>query len=384
MKNFRSLSRYTVFLTMEITRPTLLLDVAKTKNNLAQMLERAKSTGTRLVPHFKTHQSKEVGKMYRDVGIDAIAVSSVKMATYFAKHGWNDITIAFPFNSLEMGEVNALLRQGITVTILISDQATPELLGDKIEGTLNVFIEVDAGYGRSGISHENHDAIHSLLENIERIPGLHFIGFYAHPGDTYHAETTEEIKALWADVRQAMLALKSMVVKEGRTAILRMGDTPGCSVVTDMEGIDEIGPGNFIFYDLVMNYLGVCTEDEIAVAVACPIVAKSDVHRQLVIHGGAVHFSKDHLLDDKGDQFYGEMVILEEEGWSPIIPEARLVALSQEHGILKVSDEVFDTLQVGDVVGFLPIHSCLTANLMKSYTTLDGEIWEHLEDVGQY
>lgn len=364
---------------MKITRPTLLLDVAKAELNVDKMLDKAKKTQSRLVPHFKTHQSKQVGELFRKKGIEAISVSSVKMATYFAKQGWKDITIAFPFNSLETDEVNALTGVGVDLTILISDRSTPALLKGLLEDSVSVLIEIDAGYGRSGIVHDDNEAITDLLQAIKEHSHLQFKGFYAHPGDTYHADETSEINALWSDVRNVMLGLKQQAKQMGLSALIRMGDTPGCTMVEDMKGIDEISPGNFIFYDLVMNYLGVCSEDEIAVALACPIVAKSEAHRQFVIHGGAVHFSKDHLIDGSGEKNFGEMVILEEGGWSTIIPEARLTALSQEHGILKVSDEVFDTLEVGDVVGFLPIHSCLTANLMKSYTTLQGEVWEHLE-----
>lgn len=146
-----------------------------------------------------------------------------------------------------------------------------------------------------------------------------------------------------------------------------------------MTGVDEISAGNFIFYDLVMNYLNVCDESDIAVAMACPVVAKNAARGEITIHGGGVHFSKDHLFDESEQKFFGEVVILEEEGWSPIIPGIKLTGLSQEHGTLKANELLFDQIQIGDVLGILPIHSCLTANLMKSYTTLDGKQVSHME-----
>ena len=130
-----------------------------------------------------------------------------------------------------------------------------------------------------------------------------------------------------------------------------------------------------------MNYLNVCDESDIAVAVACPVVAKNESDLRLVVHGGAVHFSKDHLFGDKEQKFFGEMVILTNEGWSSIIPDAKLISVSQEHGIIQVDADTFQEIQVGDVVGVLPIHSCLTANLLKEYHTFDGKMYEHLEKV---
>jgi D-serine deaminase-like pyridoxal phosphate-dependent protein len=32
-----------------------------------------------------------------------------------------------------------------------------------------------------------------------------------------------------------------------------------------------------------------------------------------------------------------------------------------------------EEVKSGDILGILPVHSCLTANLMKSYMTLEGE-----------
>jgi len=364
---------------MQIKRPTLLLNLAKAEANLDTLIKKAQRTQTELIPHFKTHQSKEIGELFRARGIDKITVSSVKMASYFAANGWNDITIAFPFNILEVEEVNRMVKEGCTITLLVTEIETVQLLADRLAYPVQVLIEIDAGYGRSGIQSQALDQIQDLLDAIEGCALVNLYGLYCHPGNTYQAKGIEEIRQIWSLVIKRMNFVKNKLVTESDIKI-RIGDTPGCTVVEAMNGVDEIGPGNFIFYDLVMNYLNVCAESQIAVAVACPVVAKKEGNR-LIIHGGAVHFSKDHLVDADQKKFYGEMVILEEKGWSQIIPDAKLVSISQEHGVLEVDAVTFETIRVGDVVGILPIHSCLTANLMKSYHTLDGRLFEHLEKI---
>ena len=50
-----------------------------------------------------------------------------------------------------------------------------------------------------------------------------------------------------------------------------------------------------------------------------------------------------------------------------------LHSISQEHGIIKVSPEYYDSLEVGNLIGILPVHSCMTADLMKCYKTTDGK-----------
>ena len=94
---------------MEYVRPTLVLNKTVCLRNIELMAEKARRHNLRFRPHFKTHQSVEVGRWFRQKGIRHITVSSVQMAKYFANDGWDDITIAFPFNVNEIDELNSLL-----------------------------------------------------------------------------------------------------------------------------------------------------------------------------------------------------------------------------------------------------------------------------------
>ncbi|MBY0433245.1 MAG: hypothetical protein K2U26_03955 [Cyclobacteriaceae bacterium] len=87
---------------MKITRPTLLLDEQKCRANIKRIVDKAKRARVKLRPHFKTHQSHEVGSWFREEGVSACTVSSIEMAAYFAKDYWHDITVAFPVNVLEV------------------------------------------------------------------------------------------------------------------------------------------------------------------------------------------------------------------------------------------------------------------------------------------
>ncbi|MEQ8925499.1 MAG: amidophosphoribosyltransferase, partial [Fulvivirga sp.] len=111
---------------------------------------------------------------------------------------------------------------------------------------------------------------------------------------------------------------------------------------------------------------------DIAVSVACPVVGMKKREYQLVIYGGAVHFSKDY--SEKYD--FGQVVKYEEEGWS-LVKGATLKRLSQEHGIVSFTDNGIDNFKIGDVLGVLPIHSCLTADCLKGYQSNGGEIVDH-------
>jgi len=63
----------------------------------------------------------------------------------------------------------------------------------------------------------------------------------------------------------------------------------------------------------------------------------------------------------------------EKNNWGPIQKKMNLISLSQEHGIVSVPKDIQKQFKVGDILYILPVHSCMTANLMKRYYTLDGK-----------
>ena len=53
---------------------------------------------------------------------------------------------------------------------------------------------------------------------------------------------------------------------------ITMGDTPGCTLSEDFGPIEEISPGNFVFYDAMQVGIGTCTYDDIAVVIVDGII----------------------------------------------------------------------------------------------------------------
>ena len=78
---------------MEVSQPTLFVDKEKVLKNIEKMTEKAKESKVLFRPHFKTHHSADIGEWFKQFGVEAISVSSVDMAEYFAESGWKDISI---------------------------------------------------------------------------------------------------------------------------------------------------------------------------------------------------------------------------------------------------------------------------------------------------
>jgi D-serine deaminase-like pyridoxal phosphate-dependent protein len=357
---------------MKITAPTLLLDKSKCLANIQQMSEKAARSGVSFRPHFKTHQSAITGSWFRDFGVTAITVSSVDMAIYFAAAGWKDITIAFPYNPRETERLKSLTSMA-AINLLLVDPSTVRLLGKSLDSEVGFFIEVDAGYHRSGMTLDHYHEMLDLLDIASRFPNLVFKGFLSHFGNTYKAESPAAVRNIYNCSMEQLVKLKDALSGTYGDLTLSVGDTPSCSILEDFGGADEIRPGNFVFYDVMQSRIGSCTPGQIAVCLAAPVVAKNKERFELVVHGGAVHLSRESICAENHENF-GLPVSLALSGWSQPLPGCRVSGLSQEHGVISVTPEVFQSFEIGDLIGILPIHSCLSVACMKQYFTLQGEL----------
>lgn len=355
-----------------IEKPTLLLDKTKAIANIEKMIAKANQNSVHFRPHFKTHQSADIGEWFRERGVNAITVSSVDMARYFAGNGWHDITIAFPVNLRQMDEINRLAA-AIKLNLLVESPDTVARLSQQLHHPVQVWLKIDVGTGRTGVRWDDHAGAIAVAQAVSQTPNLNLAGILTHSSQTYRASNQAEATAVYQEVLPRLQAIQQSLREQGVAALISIGDTPGCSLVDSFAGVDEIRPGNFVFYDLMQWEISACTEDEIAVAVACPVVAKHPGRLQLVLYGGAVHFSAQFLYDENKRPLFGRLAHLTEDGWTPVYPGATLVSVSQEHGIAQVDQSFFDSVQVGDLVAVLPVHSCLTVDQLPYYLTLDGE-----------
>ena len=349
----------------KITSPALLLDEGICKSNINRMADKALKYNLRLKPHMKTHQSKSVGSWFKDAGIETITVSSLKMAQYFAEDGWKNITIAFPCNIGWVQEINEL-AQTISLTLLINKPETAKYLEKHLADSINAYIEIDTGSARSGLASDNISDIKDLIAVINDTKHINWIGFYTHAGHSYSCRSKEDILKVQSSVINQFDYLKKHINPVFGDFEICSGDTPCCSIADDFGPIDAISPGNFVFYDLMQNQIGSCEYANIAVAMSCPVVDKYPKRNELIVHGGAIHFSKERLTENGVTQ-YGTVAHKVDNHWEPVDESSHLIKLSQEHGIIRCSNNVFESHDIGDTITILPVHSCLTANLMKQY-----------------
>lgn len=355
----------------QIIEPTLLVDKEIAMRNLRRMAAVADQHGLIYRPHFKTHQSAEVGDWHRELGIKRITVSSFRMATYFARHGWEDITVAFPVNVREISRINAL-AQKVNLQIVAESVETLQTLAEELKAPVTVMLKTDTGYHRTGIAASDFLRIDAIIAAVEESKMLSFGGFLAHAGHSYDVHGKEAVMAIHEQALAALQGLEDRYREQYPNMIISLGDTPTMSHAETFGPVNEIRPGNLIFYDLAQAAIGSCEYSQIAVCMACPVVALHHDRSEIVLYGGSVHFSKDSYQAEQGT-VYGLPVWLRADGtWSEPIAGSYVKKLSQEHGIISASADLLEAVGPGDLLGILPVHSCLTADAVGRMLRRDG------------
>ena len=355
-----------------ISQPTLLLNSEIARRNLQQMAQKISAAGVSFRPHFKTHQSTQIGEWFREYGVKAITVSSVEMAEYFAAAGWTDILIAFSLNLRQLERIRLLAGQ-VHLGVLVEDLAAVQALQTIAPAAVDVWIKIDVGAHRTGLDWQEVEPVRELAEEIRKRQYLHFRGLLTHSGNTYHCASTGEVVQAFRAGVERLNDLRSALEGDLGPMQVSVGDTPGCSLCGDFNGIDELRPGNFIFYDAQQAAIGSCTPAQIAVAVACPVVALHPQRNEAAVYGGAIHLSKDWLETLAGMSF-GLVALQEGSHWSQPVAGAWVRSLSQEHGVIHFDRGIPAGLKMGDLLFVLPAHSCLTVQALKNYLSLQGEV----------
>ena len=304
----------------------------------------------------------------RGFGVDAITVSSVGMAGYFASAGWNDITVAFPVNILQWREINELAGK-INLNILVENSESIDFMEKHLENPVGVFLKVDTGYHRTGVPAENFERVMVLLNLLKECHHLIFMGFLTHAGHSYKARGKDEVITILQESKNLMLALKLFFKPHFPLLQLSWGDTPTCALGNDFYGFDEIRPGVFLFFDEMQTQIGSCDSSDVALAMVCPVVSVHQQRSEATIYGGAVHFSKDNIVKSNAP-FFGRVMHFKGHNWDTSAPIGFLKAVSQEHGTIQLNNTE-TILRPGDLVAVLPAHACLAANLMKEFCILE-------------
>lgn len=356
----------------DLKTPCLILDLDRVRRNAERVSGIALRHGVRLRPHVKTHKCVEVARIQTAGHNGAVTTSTLAEARAFAAHGFDDITYAVPVEQGKFAEVIDIVKSSVRLNVITDDLETVRLLDQtaaKAGVNISVFLKVDCGYHRCGVEPDSPEAL-TIPRAISKAKNLDLAGILTHAGHSYHAGSTEEIAAVARQERDVMVEIACRLRDDGiDVPTVSIGSTPTINHIDHLDGIDEIRPGNYIFYDAFQATLGSCTFDDCALTVLAAVTHVSRHHKKIIVDAGGIALSKDRgPVEFDAGCGYGRVLDLDggELGLN-------VDSVSQEHGEVDVADDsVFDRLKVGSRVRILANHSCLTAAQHSHYNVLEN------------
>ncbi|XP_039612786.1 D-threo-3-hydroxyaspartate dehydratase isoform X2 [Polypterus senegalus] len=237
----------------ELLTPAFIVDLQKVQRNANVMIDRFKKLGVQLRPHMKTHKTIECGHIMTGGTRRCIVVSTLAEAFFFANHGFDDILYAFSLSLDKIDKCAELSERLDLFHVLFDNMTVLEALKKKPlkEGKLwRVWLKLDCENGRAGVLHTEAAAV-DLAKAISESSGIELSGVYAHCGNTYKCSGAQEIQAVAQRTISAVLSFGEKLKSAGISCPkFTTGSTPSCSLpVEDMGLLNEVHPGNYIFYD---------------------------------------------------------------------------------------------------------------------------------------
>ena len=360
----------------DLPTPALLIDHGILERNLTRMQDCANSFGVTLRPHIKTHKCIEIANHQLELGARGITASTIYEVEQFVAAGFNDITWAFPLTQGHVERIVELCDKATIRALIDNTEVLQRLESIERHGNerVHVWLKVDCGYHRAGVDPLSPYA-EGLVRALNDCKNLIFDGILSHSGHAYEARKHSEVLEIAEQERSLMVDFANRMRSKGfKVPMISIGSTPTMSVTENLDGITEIRPGNYAFYDYTQVMLGSCGVSDCALTVLSSVVSRQPGAAYFITDSGALALSKDpgpiHISNDMDIG-----IVFEDYERKRLHPHVHMKILSQEHGKVLISNPKYleGQCNVGDKIRVLEHHSCLTAANFDYYNVVRGD-----------
>ena len=328
----------------------------------------ANARGLRLRPHAKTHKSPAIAKLQIERGAAGICCAKLGEAEVFADAGITDIRLPYPLNPANAERLFALAER-ITLSFIVDDPAVAQVWSDlaKARGrTLDVLIKVDVGFHRCGIDPQAPSAA-GVVRSIASMTGLRFRGLLSHAGHGYGAASEKGLESIAVEEAQT---LRDLAAASGvRCDEISVGATPTARFSVKQDGLTELRPGNYAYFDRTQVGHGAAAWDDCALTVLSRVVSRPARDR-VILDSGSKTLTNDGARGFVPTPGFG--VVLRDLSIAEPDPALLVERLSEEHANVRVL-EGETGLRTGDLVRIIPNHSCVVSNLVDAVWVVDGD-----------
>jgi len=342
-------------------------------NNITRVQALASAAGVRLRPHAKTHKSPIIARWQLEAGAVGICCAKVGEAEVFAAAGITDIRLPYPVNASNAPRLLALMDRA-TISIIVDHPLVVRGWSDAMRRsgrTLDVLVKVDVGFHRCGIDPDGDPL--GFIQTVASLPGLNLLGLLSHAGHAYHAASEDELAAIARQEAGTLANLRARAAASGiALGEISVGATPTLRFSVGQQGLTELRPGNYVYFDRTQVALNAASLDDCALTVLATVVSKHT--GRIVLDCGSKTLTNDLARGISAATGYGA-VLAGETGdldYPREIDETLTIErLSEEHATVRITGET--RLEPGDRVRVLPNHSCVVSNMVDVVRLVDGD-----------
>ncbi len=362
----------------QLETPALVLDAAKLERNVARMRAKTQALGVSLRPHVKTPKCIEVARLSTAAATGPITVSTLKEAEYFLEHGVTDMLYAVGIAPGKLDHVAALRRRGAQLSIILDNVEAASAVvaaSRRLGTTFPTLIEIDCDDHRSGV--KPGDPVLLAIASTLKQGNVPLRGVMTHAGSSYNCPSIVAIKAMAEQERAAVVRCAEALRAAGHAIdVVSVGSTPTATYAERLDGVTEVRAGVYVFFDLVMAGLEVCSVDDIALSVLVTVIGHQRDKGWVITDGGWMAMSRDRgTASQRVDQGYG--LVCDRDGRP--LDDLIVASANQEHGIVARRsgdpldvDRLMRQFALGTQLRVLPNHACATGAQHGAYHVVRG------------
>lgn len=317
--------------------PVATVDLDAVERNIARMQEYCDEHRLAFRPHIKTHKLPAIAHMQMRAGAVGITCQKLGEAEVMLAAGLRDILLSFPLVGSAKAERLAALASEATVSVVGDSDAVARGLSAALAraGTeVGFLVECDTGFNRTGV--QTPEAAADLAQLVHSLPGLRFDGLMTYPTltgtGTWFRTAIDEINARGLEVT---------TVSGGGTHFSHH----------EASELTEVRAGTYVYGDRSCIANGSVPLEDCALRVRATVASRPTADRG-ILDCGSKTLTNDPAEESASD---GRGLIVE-------YPEARIYALSEEHGHVDFS-ACESRPEVGEIVTIVPNHACGCTNL---------------------
>jgi D-serine deaminase-like pyridoxal phosphate-dependent protein len=292
-----------------LNTPAVLVDLDTLEANINGMSRLAAEAGLKLRPHAKIHENATIARKQIASGACGVEVGVVEQAEAMAEQGIEDIIIAHPgYYGGPKGEIlkKLLTKDGLKLALVVDMLEQAEIvsqLAQAVGKKASLLIKVDLGRSsRFGVPAGK--SVLDLATQLSKMPGIEFIGLYAH--EMGIKPTPEDIDAVALEAAQIMAENARMLRDKGievEHVSVGASSTFPSTCRLKKEGrfpeLTEVHPGAFAIGDIRYMRMGGNTREACAVTVLASVIS---LHQDwAIIDAGYKTFGSDSLFEYRDD-----------------------------------------------------------------------------------